>query len=141
MAERWIPCDLLAFSPTIRNFFENPTTVQFDHRRLVSNISIISFTVCGKSTTAFLFKLLDLSSLFSIFCHLKCLCMHFMFKGETTVTLITTLFLLSKRATLPPRAYTAATALVTMAWIQVRYCFTNMENIMNLINYLIFTCF
>lgn len=36
MADRWIPDDLLAFSPTLRNFFENPTTVQFDHRVLVS---------------------------------------------------------------------------------------------------------
>ncbi|XP_069756355.1 heme A synthase COX15 isoform X2 [Narcine bancroftii] len=34
MGERWIPDDLLAFSPTLRNFFENPTTVQFDHRIL-----------------------------------------------------------------------------------------------------------
>ncbi|XP_037541448.1 cytochrome c oxidase assembly protein COX15 homolog isoform X1 [Nematolebias whitei] len=34
MADRWIPDDLLAFSPTIKNFFENPTTVQFDHRIL-----------------------------------------------------------------------------------------------------------
>ncbi|XP_023678289.1 heme A synthase COX15 [Paramormyrops kingsleyae] len=34
MADRWIPDDLLAFSPTLRNFFENPTTVQFDHRVL-----------------------------------------------------------------------------------------------------------
>lgn len=33
-ADRWIPSDLLAFSPTIRNFTENPTTVQFDHRVL-----------------------------------------------------------------------------------------------------------
>lgn len=35
MADRWIPDDLLAFSPTLKNFFENPTTVQFDHRILV----------------------------------------------------------------------------------------------------------
>ena len=35
MGERWIPDDLLAFSPTLRNVFENPTTVQFDHRILV----------------------------------------------------------------------------------------------------------
>lgn len=35
MADRWIPSDLLAFSPTWKNFFENPTTVQFDHRHLV----------------------------------------------------------------------------------------------------------
>nr|XP_057915145.1 cytochrome c oxidase assembly protein COX15 homolog [Doryrhamphus excisus] len=34
MGERWIPDDLLAFSPTLQNFFENPTTVQFDHRIL-----------------------------------------------------------------------------------------------------------
>lgn len=35
MGERWIPDDLLAFSPVLKNFFENPTTVQFDHRVLV----------------------------------------------------------------------------------------------------------
>lgn len=35
MGDRWIPDDLLAFSPTLKNFFENPTTVQFDHRILV----------------------------------------------------------------------------------------------------------
>ncbi|KTG34756.1 hypothetical protein cypCar_00021468, partial [Cyprinus carpio] len=34
MGERWIPDDLLAFSPAIKNVFENPTTVQFDHRIL-----------------------------------------------------------------------------------------------------------
>ncbi|XP_015203353.2 heme A synthase COX15 [Lepisosteus oculatus] len=34
MGESWIPDDLLAFSPTLKNFFENPTTVQFDHRIL-----------------------------------------------------------------------------------------------------------
>ncbi|XP_003964121.1 heme A synthase COX15 [Takifugu rubripes] len=34
MGDRWIPDDLLAFSPTLKNFFENPTTVQFDHRIL-----------------------------------------------------------------------------------------------------------
>lgn len=34
MADRWIPSDILAFSPVIRNFTENPTTVQFDHRIL-----------------------------------------------------------------------------------------------------------
>jgi len=34
MGERWIPEDLLAFTPALRNFTENPTTVQFDHRTL-----------------------------------------------------------------------------------------------------------
>jgi len=33
-ADRWIPEDILEFSPALRNFTENPTTVQFDHRIL-----------------------------------------------------------------------------------------------------------
>nr|XP_046256959.1 cytochrome c oxidase assembly protein COX15 homolog [Scatophagus argus] len=43
MGERWIPDDLLAFSPTLKNFFENPTTVQFDHRVLaISSLTAIT---------------------------------------------------------------------------------------------------
>ncbi|XP_047024902.1 cytochrome c oxidase assembly protein COX15 homolog [Helicoverpa zea] len=34
MGDNWIPEDILAFSPTLRNITENPTTVQFDHRIL-----------------------------------------------------------------------------------------------------------
>lgn len=34
MADRWIPSDLFAKVPIWRNFFENSTTVQFDHRWL-----------------------------------------------------------------------------------------------------------
>lgn len=34
MADRWIPTDLLALEPKWTNFFENPTTVQFEHRIL-----------------------------------------------------------------------------------------------------------
>lgn len=34
MGDNWIPDDILAFSPTLRNITENPTTVQFDHRVL-----------------------------------------------------------------------------------------------------------
>lgn len=34
MADRWIPTDILALSPKLTNFTENPTTVQFDHRIL-----------------------------------------------------------------------------------------------------------
>ena len=34
-ADRWIPEDLLLFSPLLRNITENPTCVQFDHRYLV----------------------------------------------------------------------------------------------------------
>lgn len=36
MGESWIPDDLFTFSPILRNVFENPTMVQFDHRILVS---------------------------------------------------------------------------------------------------------
>ncbi|XP_008320223.1 heme A synthase COX15 isoform X2 [Cynoglossus semilaevis] len=43
MGERWIPDDLLAFSPTLKNVFENPTTVQFDHRILgISSLTAIT---------------------------------------------------------------------------------------------------
>lgn len=43
MADRWIPTDILAFSPALRNFTENPTTVQFDHRVLgTSTLALIS---------------------------------------------------------------------------------------------------
>lgn len=43
MGERWIPDDLLAFSPTLKNLFENPTTVQFDHRILaISSLTAIT---------------------------------------------------------------------------------------------------
>lgn len=39
--------------------------------------------------------------------------------GSTTLTLITTLWLLSRRRTLPPRAHFAANALGAMVWVQV----------------------
>lgn len=41
MADRWIPSDLLALSPTWKNFFENATTVQFDHRHLGETTAVI----------------------------------------------------------------------------------------------------
>ena len=34
MGDRWIPSDLLALEPKWTNIFENPTTVQFEHRIL-----------------------------------------------------------------------------------------------------------
>lgn len=73
MADRWIPSDILAFSPALKNFTENPTTVQFNHRLL----------------------------------------------GTTTLALISGLYLLSRRRVLPSRAYTAATAVAIMGWLQV----------------------
>lgn len=43
MADRWIPSDILPYSPVLRNFTENPTTVQFDHRVLgITTLSLIT---------------------------------------------------------------------------------------------------
>ena len=42
MADRWIPTDLWTIEPKWRNFFENPTMVQFQHRILgITTISAI----------------------------------------------------------------------------------------------------
>ncbi|XP_017889518.1 cytochrome c oxidase assembly protein COX15 homolog [Ceratina calcarata] len=44
MANRWIPDDILAVSPRWKNFTENPTTVQFDHRILgITTLSLITY--------------------------------------------------------------------------------------------------
>jgi cytochrome c oxidase assembly protein subunit 15 len=43
MADRWIPSDLLAYTPKLSNITENPTTVQFDHRILgTTTLALIS---------------------------------------------------------------------------------------------------
>ncbi|KAB7497126.1 Cytochrome c oxidase assembly protein COX15-like protein [Armadillidium nasatum] len=42
MANRWIPTDLLTISPVLRNFTENPTTVQFDHRILGTTVLLLA---------------------------------------------------------------------------------------------------
>ncbi|XP_038070786.1 cytochrome c oxidase assembly protein COX15 homolog [Patiria miniata] len=34
MADKWVPDDIMAIQPKYKNVFENPTTVQFDHRIL-----------------------------------------------------------------------------------------------------------
>lgn len=44
MADRWIPTDILSLSPKWKNFTENTTTVQFDHRLLGE---IVFCTVTG----------------------------------------------------------------------------------------------
>lgn len=38
MADKWIPDDLFAMPQTLKNFTENPTTAQFQHRYLVKNM-------------------------------------------------------------------------------------------------------
>lgn len=43
MADKWIPDDIFAISPILKNFTENPTTVQFDHRILgITTIALIT---------------------------------------------------------------------------------------------------
>ncbi|PNF31568.1 Cytochrome c oxidase assembly protein COX15-like protein [Cryptotermes secundus] len=43
MADKWIPDDIMAFTPKVRNITENPTTVQFNHRLLgTSTLALIS---------------------------------------------------------------------------------------------------
>lgn len=39
-ADQWVPSDLIVFSPVWKNFFENTTTVQFDHRFLGHSLLI-----------------------------------------------------------------------------------------------------
>lgn len=41
MADRWIPDDLWVFSPKWKNIFENPTTVQFNHRHLAESTVVL----------------------------------------------------------------------------------------------------
>ncbi|XP_394095.3 cytochrome c oxidase assembly protein COX15 homolog isoform X1 [Apis mellifera] len=44
MANKWIPDDIFAISPTWKNFTENPTTIQFDHRILgITTLSLITY--------------------------------------------------------------------------------------------------
>ncbi|XP_012153537.1 heme A synthase COX15 [Megachile rotundata] len=44
MANKWIPDDVFAISPVWKNFTENPTTLQFDHRILgVTTLSLITY--------------------------------------------------------------------------------------------------
>jgi cytochrome c oxidase assembly protein subunit 15 len=52
MADRWVPTDILTMSPKWKNFFENATTVQFNHRHLAefTGVSILGlWWLCRKS--------------------------------------------------------------------------------------------
>lgn len=73
MGDDWIPEDILAQKPVRRNFTENPTTVQFNHRIL----------------------------------------------GISTLSFVSGLWLLSRRAVLPKRSYKAINAAMSIAWLQV----------------------
>ncbi|CAD1478938.1 unnamed protein product, partial [Heterotrigona itama] len=44
MANKWIPDDIFISSPLLKNFTENPTTIQFDHRILgITTLSLITY--------------------------------------------------------------------------------------------------
>ena len=46
MADKWVPDDLMAFDPKWKNIFENPTTVQFNHRHLVCVCVCVCVCMC-----------------------------------------------------------------------------------------------
>merc|ERR1712156_449186 len=51
-ADKWIPEDLLTFSPVLRNITENPTCVQFDHRILgILSLTVITATALKAAKT------------------------------------------------------------------------------------------
>ncbi|XP_012160785.1 cytochrome c oxidase assembly protein COX15 homolog isoform X2 [Ceratitis capitata] len=82
MADRWIPDDVLALTPIQRNFTENPTTVQFNHRVL----------------------------------------------GITTLSLVSLLWIYSRKCILPKRASYAINATMLMAWLQATLGITTLLN-------------
>ncbi|XP_063826890.1 cytochrome c oxidase assembly protein COX15 homolog [Ostrinia nubilalis] len=45
MGDDWLPPDIMSFQPPVRNFTENPTTVQFDHR-VLGTCTLIAATCC-----------------------------------------------------------------------------------------------
>lgn len=52
MADKWVPDDLVTFDPKWKNIFENPTTVQFNHRHLAeSTVALIAgyWWMCRKA--------------------------------------------------------------------------------------------
>lgn len=53
MGGQWIPEDLFAMSPKLKNITENPTTTQFNHRVLVS-LSVDCWSTCLWSCCVYL---------------------------------------------------------------------------------------
>ncbi|XP_033219296.1 cytochrome c oxidase assembly protein COX15 homolog isoform X2 [Belonocnema kinseyi] len=60
MADKWIPDDILALYPLLRNFTENPTTVQFDHRILKYG-KMALFYQFARTVTVMMYKIIDQS--------------------------------------------------------------------------------
>ena len=109
MAGRWVPDDLFTMSPRMKNLFENPTTVQFNHRLLVRPLS-------------------QESSIKSVTCGVKCRIMPTL-QGTTTLAFIVATWAMARGLALTPRAKLALNCLSGMAFVQVRnpYWFWNMS--------------
>lgn len=118
MADKWIPDDLLAFSPTLKNFFENPTTVQFDHRILVC--CYILKDICHFSVVVLIKPFFPVFvTLLSWWISTGCWYVPLWSQGITSLTAITGLYLFSRRMMLPRRAKIAISLLAAMAYTQV----------------------
>ena len=65
MGDQWIPEDWLQLSPKVKNFFENTSTVQFDHRILVHGTIKLYCTcqvcIAGSNHTEFWIRMLGSS--------------------------------------------------------------------------------
>lgn len=112
MGERWIPDDLLAFSPALKNFFENPTTVQFDHRILASLTSKRK-----KESVACHYGAVEIS-----YFKITLVSQFFwggVFQAMSSLAAITGLYMFSRKMVLPRRAKLAISLLTAMAYTQV----------------------
>lgn len=106
MADRWIPDDIFAVSPVLRNFTENPTTVQFDHRILVR-----SAYHCRVSINVQHLLYVHYSEKYFPHCALL--------QGISTIALITTVALVSRKHELPGRGRQAMVAVLCAGYLQV----------------------
>lgn len=97
MANRWIPDDVFVVSPAWKNFTENPTTVQFDHRILVC--FVLNIDNAGTKVTI--------------------LQIIFFFQGITTLSLITYIGIASRKYKLPGNAKKAIAAVLCAGYMQV----------------------
>lgn len=94
MANKWIPDDVFTLSPLLKNFTENPTTVQFDHRILV----------CFEHNSQINIRYYK----FSLF-----------LQGITTLSLITYIAIASRKYKLPGNAKKAIVAVLCAGYLQV----------------------
>lgn len=98
MADKWIPDDIFAISPILKNFTENPATIQFDHRILVSYMYIRSFV----------HYIISYNIVYIFF-----------MQGIVTIALITCLGIMSRKHELSSRGRKAMAAVLCAGYFQV----------------------